>query len=76
MLLERAVGRIAERHGGRPQPLALEAALRQERDRAGDSLLAKLARVLESDGHAIEYVEAGLDVLAAIQSSPAVANGD
>jgi plasmid segregation protein ParM len=32
VLLERAAGRIAERHGGRPQPLALEAALRQGRE--------------------------------------------
>jgi plasmid segregation protein ParM len=29
VLLERAAGLLAERHGGRPQPLALEAALRQ-----------------------------------------------
>jgi plasmid segregation protein ParM len=32
VLLERAAGRIAEQHGGRPQPLALEAALRQGRE--------------------------------------------
>jgi plasmid segregation protein ParM len=32
VLLERAAGHIAERHGGRPQPLALEAALRQGRE--------------------------------------------
>jgi plasmid segregation protein ParM len=31
VLLERAAGAIATRHGGRPQPLALEAALRQGR---------------------------------------------
>jgi len=32
VLLERAAGRIADQHGGRPQPLALEAALRQGRE--------------------------------------------
>ena len=32
VLLERAAARIAEQHGGRPQPLALEAALRQGRE--------------------------------------------
>jgi len=32
VLLERAAGRIAEQQGGRPQPLALEAALRQGRE--------------------------------------------
>jgi plasmid segregation protein ParM len=32
VLLERAAGLIAEQHGGRPQPLALEAALRQGRE--------------------------------------------
>ena len=32
VLLERAAGLLAERHGGRPQPLALEAALRQGRE--------------------------------------------
>ena len=32
VLLERAAVRIAEQHGGRPQPLALEAALRQGRE--------------------------------------------
>jgi plasmid segregation protein ParM len=32
VLLERAAGRVAEQHGGRPQPLALEAALRQGRE--------------------------------------------
>jgi plasmid segregation protein ParM len=32
VLLERAAGRIAEQQGGRPQPLALEAALRQRRE--------------------------------------------
>jgi plasmid segregation protein ParM len=32
MLLERAAGMIAAQHGGRPQPLALEAALRQGRE--------------------------------------------
>ena len=32
VLLERAATRVAEEHGGRPQPLALEAALRQGRD--------------------------------------------
>jgi plasmid segregation protein ParM len=31
VVLEQAAARIAERHGGRPQPLALEAALRQGR---------------------------------------------
>jgi plasmid segregation protein ParM len=32
VLLERAAGLIAEQHGGRPQPLALEAALRRGRE--------------------------------------------
>jgi plasmid segregation protein ParM len=32
VLLERAAGLIAEQHGGRPQPLALETALRQGRE--------------------------------------------
>lgn len=32
VLLERAAGRIAEQHGGRAQPLALEAALRRGRE--------------------------------------------
>ncbi len=32
VLLERSAGRIAEQHGGRAQPLALEAALRQGRE--------------------------------------------
>ena len=32
VLLERAAGLLAEQHGGRPQPLALEAALRQGRE--------------------------------------------
>jgi plasmid segregation protein ParM len=32
VLLERAAGRIAAQHGGRAQPLALEAALRQDRE--------------------------------------------
>ena len=33
VLLERTAGVIAAKHGGRPQPLALEAALRQGRER-------------------------------------------
>ena len=32
VLLERSAGLIADQHGGRPQPLALEAALRQGRE--------------------------------------------
>jgi len=32
VLLERAAGRIAEQHGGRPQPFTLEAALRRGRE--------------------------------------------
>lgn len=62
VLLERAAGLIAEQHGGRPQPLALEAALRQQREQL--FVLGKrvaLQPVLE--GAAVEVAGVALEAL-------------
>jgi len=66
VLLERAATRIAEQHGGRPQPLALEAALRQGREHVlvlGQRVLLKPAlegAVREVGGVALEALRQAL----------------